>query len=110
MIPENSNEEIKALKNQVSMLLIALIVISGSLMVSLYRQTGMVAREIAQEEQAERNLQQIQANLTGIVNKLVAYGEKHQEFRPLLAKYGIAPVPGVPAGSPVGAVPAAPKK
>ena len=41
MIPENSNEEIAALKNQVFTLLIALIVISGTLTVFLYRQASV---------------------------------------------------------------------
>jgi hypothetical protein len=44
------------------------------------------------------------------VNEIVAYGEKHPEFKPVLAKYGIAPVPGIPAGAPAGAVPVPPKK
>jgi len=40
------------------------------------------------------------------VNALVNYGQAHPEFRPVLAKYGIAPVPGIPAGSPMGVAPA----
>jgi len=107
MIPENSNEEVNALKNQVFALLLALIVISGTLMVTLYRQTSMIGKEIAQQDQAEREIAQFQANMGGVVGKLLAYGDKHPEFRPLLAKYGFAPAAGVPAGSPV---PAAPKK
>ena len=111
MTPENTNEEINALKNQVFSLLIALIVISGTLTVTLFRQTSMASKEIAQGEQMEHNLQLVQANMNNFVNKLVAYGEKHPEFTSaVLKKYGIAPVPGVPAGSPAGAVPAAPKK
>jgi len=110
MIPENTNEEINALKNQVFALLIALIVISGTLTVTLFRQTSMASKEIAQGEQMEHNLQQVQANMSNFVAKLVAYGEKHPEFRPVLTKYGITPQPGAPAGSPAGAVPAAPKK
>jgi hypothetical protein len=111
MIPENSNEEINALKNQVFALLIALIVISGTLTVTLFRQTSMASKEIAQGEQMEHNLLQVQANMNSFVNKLVAYGEKHPEFTAaVLKKYGIAPVPGVPAGAPAGAIPAVPKK
>ncbi|MDR3458922.1 MAG: hypothetical protein P4N60_15845 [Verrucomicrobiae bacterium] len=106
MIPENSNEEINALKNQVFSLLIALIVISGTMMVTLYRQTSMAGKDIAQAEQAEHNLQQVQGNMNAFVNKLVAYGEKHPDFAAsVLKKYGIAPVPGIPAGSPAGAIP-----
>ena len=45
------------------------------------------------------------------VNALVNYGQAHPEFRPVLQKYGIAPVAGIPAGSPApAATPIAPKK
>ncbi|HEV2696184.1 MAG TPA: hypothetical protein VG347_25080 [Verrucomicrobiae bacterium] len=105
MIPENSNEEIAALKNQVFTLLIALIVISGTLTVFLYRQASVAGKDRAQAQQLGAVLNQNETAMASFVNKLVAYGEKHPEFRPVLAKYGIAPVPGIPAGAPAGAVP-----
>ena len=42
--------------------------------------------------------------MVNFVNSLVAYGQTHPEFRPVLLKYGITPPP---AGV---AVPAVPKK
>jgi hypothetical protein len=111
MIPENSNEEINALKNQVFTLLIALIVISGTLTVFLYRQTSLAGKDKAQAQQIAAALNQNELAMSAFVTRLVAYGEKHPEFAAqVLKKYGIAPVPGIPAGAPVGAVPVAPKK
>jgi hypothetical protein len=49
--------------------------------------------------------------MNNFVTQLVAYGEKHPDFVPVLRKYGVAPIPGIPAGTPANAVqPAAPKK
>jgi hypothetical protein len=106
----DSSPEIAALKRQVFTLLIALIVVSGTLMVYLYRQASLSKKDLdavrPQATQIITAFNQNQALMVNFVNQLVAYGEKHPDFVPVLAKYGIAPVPGVPAGSPA----AAPKK
>jgi type II secretory pathway component PulF len=101
----DNNDEIAALKNQVFTLLVALIVISGTLTVFLYRQTSLAGKDIAQGQQMASMLNQNEAAMIGFVNRLVAYGEKHPEFVPVLKKYGVAPVPSVPAGAPAGAAP-----
>ena len=108
MIPENNNAEITALKNQVFTLLVALIVVSGTLTVYLYRQVSLAGKDLAQGQQLSAVLGQNETAVSTFVNKLVAYGEKHPDFQPLLKKYGIAPVPGVPANAPAPAAP--PKK
>jgi hypothetical protein len=114
MNPESNpaNPEISALQRQVFALLVALIVVSGTLTVFLYRQASLAGKDIdAIKPQAQQMIgvfNQNQALMVDFVNQLVAYGEKHPEFRPVLAKYGIAPIPGIPAGSPAGATPAAP--
>jgi len=115
MLPDNNNDtsaEIAALKNQLFTLLIALIVVSGTFTVYLFRQTSIAGKELAQGQQLQAVMNQNEAAIMGFVNKLVAYGEKHPDFTAnVLKKYGIAPVAGVPASSPMGAAPApAPKK
>jgi hypothetical protein len=119
MNPEATNSdsatEIAALRRQVFTLLIALIVISGTLTVYLYRQASLAGKDInAIKPQAQQIIgvfNQNQTLMVNFVNQLVAYGEKHPDFVPVLKKYGIAPVPGIPAGSPANATPAAaPKK
>lgn len=101
MTPENNNSELTALKNQVFTLLIALIVVSGTLTVYLYRQVSLAGKDIAAGQQLTSVLNQNEAAVQTFVTRLVAYGQKHPEFVPVLKKYGIAPVPGVPANAPV---------
>ena len=109
MISENNaapNPEIAALKNQVFTLLMALIVVSGTLTIFLYRQSSLAGSDLAQARQLNVVVTQNETALMNFINSLVAYGEKHPDFLPVLKKYGITPQPGVPAG----AAPAAPKK
>ena len=107
----HTHDEIAALKNQVFTLLVALVVISGTLTVYLYRQVSVTRKDISQGLQLAGALNQNEQAMAGFVSRLVAYGEKHPDFTAqVLKKYGIAPIPGVPANAPAGAVPIAPKK
>ncbi len=109
MSTENNSSEISVLRNQVFVLLVALIVISGTLTVYLFRQASMAGKDLEQLKpqatQVINGFNQNQQLMVNFINQLVAYGQAHPDFKPVLAKYGIAPVPGVPAGAP-----AAPKK
>ena len=105
MTPDNNNGELAALKNQVFTLLVALIVVSGTLTVFLYRQVSLTGKDYEQAKQLSNALTQQENAIGNFVNHLVAYGEKHPDFVPVLKKYGIEPRPGIPAMAP-----AAPKK
>jgi hypothetical protein len=97
---ENINAELSTLKNQVFILLVALIVVSGTLTVGLYRQVSIAGKDMQQCQQilaSDGN----QALINNIVGQLVNYGEKHPDYLPVLKKYGITPS---------GTAPAAPKK
>ncbi len=112
MLPDNNandtSAEIAALKNQIFTLLVALIVVSGTLTVYLYRQVSTAGKDIAQGQQLTAVLNQNEAVVQNFVTRLVQYGEKHPDFaQQVLKKYGIEPRPGVPATAPA---PAAPKK
>lgn len=113
MTPD-TNSEISALRNQVFTLLVALIVVSGTLTVYLYRQASSTRKDLdALKPQAEQIIgafNQNQKLMVDFINQLVAYGQAHPEFKPVLAKYGITPTPGSPAGAPAAAAPALPKK
>ena len=108
-VPDHSRAELAALKNQVFTLLVALIVVSGTLTVYLYRQVSLTGKDIRlveeQGKQLAPMLNQNETAVSGFVNKLVAYGEKHPDFVPVLKKYGIEPRPGIPANATVGAAP-----
>jgi hypothetical protein len=104
-------EHCSALQRQIFSLLVALIVVSGTLTVYLYRQASITRKDYdaiaPQAQQIVAAYNQNQKLMIDFVNALVNYGQAHPEFRPVLAKYGIAPVPGIPAGAPA---PVAPKK
>jgi hypothetical protein len=102
-----ANPELAALKNQVFTLLMALIVVSGTLTIFLYRQSSLTGSDLAQAKQLNVMITQNETALNTFITQLVAYGEKHPDFVPVLKKYGIAPQPGVPAGA---VAPVAPKK
>lgn len=110
------SSDLAAIRSQLFTLLIALIVVSGTLTVYLYRQASIARKDFdaikPQADQVVNALGQNQAAVVSFVNEVVAYGQTHPEFVPVLARHGIAPVPGHPAGAaPVAPVtPAAPKK
>jgi hypothetical protein len=102
-------EQISSLQRQVFSLLIALIVVSGTITAYLYQQQRLANKDyIAIAPQAQQLVAAYNLNqklMIDFVNALVGYGQTHPDFRPVLAKYGIAPVAGVPAGAPASAVP-----
>ena len=96
----SDNAEIAALKNQVFVLLVALIVVSGTLTVYLYRQASVAGKDIVQDQKAEEQMH-LNANVIDtLVRRLVAYGEKHPDFVPVLKKNGIILTPGGPQSAP----------
>ena len=86
----DSNSEICVLKRQVFTLLVALVVVSGTLTVYLYRQASITGKDIAaiqpQAQQLIGAFNQNQSLMIGFVNQLVAYGQAHPDFRPVLMK------------------------
>ena len=103
--PANSSADIAALKNQVFTLLVALIVVSGTLTVYLYRQVSLAGKDLAQGQQLSAVLTRNETAVSDFVTQLVDYGQKHPDFVPVLKKYGIEPRPGIPATAPAGAAP-----
>jgi len=100
----DSNSELSALQRQVYSLLIALVVVSGTLTTYLYRQASITGKDVEairpQAQQIIGVFNQNQALVMNFVNQLVAYGQTHPDFRPILLKYGVN----------AAAVPVAPKK
>jgi hypothetical protein len=99
-------DQMVALRHQVFTLLLALVVVSGTLTVFLYRQASLTGKDIAaakpQVTQMLEAFKHDQQAMENFVKQLTAYGVTHPDFQPILKKYGIVPPP---AGSPV-----APKK
>jgi hypothetical protein len=95
MISNDSNAEMVALKNQVFTLLVALIVVSGTLTVYLYRQASLTNKDLIQAQQLSTVLTQKQASIEAFATQLANYGQRHPDFLPLLKKYGINPGAGM---------------
>ena len=107
MIPEeDKNDEITAIKNQLFFLLVALIVVSGTVTVTLYRQVSLANKDITQSQRLTSEITTNEVAFRNILNRLIAYGEKHPDYLPVLKKNGIIIQPS--NGAPV--APAAPRK
>ena len=96
-------DQIVALRHQVFTLLLALVVVSGTLTVYLYRQASITGKDVvAVKPQATKIIQEFSHNRVGMENfvkQLTAYGVTHSDFQPILKKYGI--VATQPAATPV---------
>lgn len=93
--PESGSEvaeQIAALRRLVFTLLLALIVVSGTLTVYLYRQQKLLRTDIAnvrpQALQIITTFKQNQPNLEHLIGQLVAYGNTHPDYqKTVLAHY-----------------------
>ena len=96
-------DQIVALRHQVFTLLLALVVVSGTLTVVLYRQAKLTGRDIEIiKPQATQIIAAFKRDLPAMENfvkQLTAYGVTHPDFQPILKKYGI--VATQPAATPV---------
>ena len=95
----DTTSEIAALRSQVFTLLVALIVVSGTLTVFLYRQSSLAGKDLLQAQQLTDNLAKNEAGVNNFAAQLVAYGQKNPDFAPVLKKYGLTGVPA-PAAAP----------
>ena len=80
--------------------LVALIVVSGTVTVYLYRQASLAGKDLSQGQQLATVLNQNEVAVQSFVTRLVAFGEKHPDFSAqVLKKYGIEPRAGIPANA-----------
>ena len=101
--PSNAeiSDQISALQRQVFTLLLALVVISGTLVAFLYYQSRQLSKNINNLRQVSQVYKQAQPAIQGFVSQIAVYGVSHPDFQPILNKYGIAPTNGVaPAAAP----------
>jgi hypothetical protein len=95
-------DQVVTLRHQVFTLLLALVVVSGTVTVYLYRQASLAGKDMAaikpQATQMIAAFKRDQPSMETFVKQLTAYGVTHPDFQPILKKYGIVPPP---AGAPV---------
>ncbi len=68
---QRHHAEIAALKNQIFTLLVALIVVSGTLTVYLYRQASMAGKDIGARPAVDRRFESERSRRANFVNRLV---------------------------------------
>ena len=97
-------DQFVALRHQVFTLLLALVVVSGTLTVYLYRQASVTGKDIAAiKPQATQIIKVFGENRVGMENfvkQLSAYGSTHPDFQPILIKYGIVEQPATAPAAP----------
>jgi hypothetical protein len=82
-------DQVAALQRQVFLLLLALIVVSGSLIVYLWFQSHEIDEAITVTQAQVQSYDKKLPAIKNFVGELVSYGNAHPEFRPVLVKYGI---------------------
>jgi hypothetical protein len=115
------NQPCACLQRQVTIMLLALVIISGTLFAFLWRQVRYARRDLeAMKQPATQIIQefnQSKPTMDAFVGKLAEYGRTHADFAPITKKYQLpmtaAPAPPQPAAASKPAAPApasAPKK
>lgn len=102
-------QQVAALQRQVFLLLMALIVVTATLVFYLYYQSRIESRDLAAMrpgavqmiDQYRRNALEIQT----FEKQLISYGQTHTSFQPILQQYGLIPSSAAPAH---GSAPTAP--
>ena len=87
--------QISCLQRQVTMLLLMLVVVSATLTAYLFYQSRILGKDLDNTKpQAMQIIQNYNNNVPQIqklVQQLVAYGQTHPDFQPILKNYGIIP-------------------
>jgi len=90
-------DQVVALQRQTFSLLLALIVVSGTVTVYLYQQASMQGKDLgAIRQPADQVINTFNQNRTGMQNfigQLNAYGQTHPDIEQLLIRNGFAAVP-----------------
>jgi len=85
--------QVAALQRQVFLLMLALIVVTGSLVVYLWFQSHEINKAIAGTRvQVQAQVQSYDKKLPAIKNFIIelnGYANAHPEFRPILVKYNV---------------------
>ena len=91
-VPDDLAGEVASLRRQISILLLALIVVSGTVATYLFYQSHALGNDLAGLEPQAREMIQTYdknaASLQKFVQDLVSYGQSHPDFQPVLKKCG----------------------
>ena len=84
-----------ALQRQITTLLVALIVLSGSFAIFVGWQVHLNRQQLEVVKQQVDQIMQQRAGLNNFIARLSDFARTHPDFIPVLAKYGVAPTNAV---------------
>lgn len=88
-------EKVALLERQSFSLLLALIVVSGTLTGYLYRQASILHKDIDANQQIINAVQDNRKGMSDFLNELGAFGQTHPDFeQQIMIKNGLVPPPG----------------
>lgn len=94
--PDELAGQVSSLQRQMTMLLLMLVVVSSTLTAYLFYQSRILGKDLdSTKPQAMQIIQNYNNNvpqMQKLVQELVAYGQAHPDFQPILRTYGIIPV------------------
>lgn len=112
--PDELAGQISSLQRQVTLLLIALFVISCTLTGFLFYQSRILGRDLEgtrpQAMQIVQSYNQKVPQMQKLVEDLTAYGKTHLDFQPILRTYGLIPASTNAASTNAAPTNAAPRK
>lgn len=92
-VPDDLPGQVALLRRQITTLLLVLIVISGTFTVFMWYQSHITGKAIGalqpQAVQITKVFEQNRPTMDKLVRQLIVYGQSHQDFQPVLRKYGI---------------------
>ena len=94
--PNDADKRIASLENQVTILLLALVVMAAPLAYYFYRQAADAGKEYESVSRVLTTYNQNQANIQKMVSQLAVFGQTHRDIQPVLEHFGV-PVAGATA-------------
>jgi len=91
--PDELAGQISSLQRQVTLLLLALVVVSSTVTAYLFYQMHILGKDLdgtrSQATQIIQNYNKNVPQMQKLVQELTAYGQTHPDFQPILVNYGI---------------------
>ncbi len=90
---ESDTDRLAGIERQMFTLLLALVILSGTLAVYLYRQSSIVSSDLQAIKPGAMQLidamKREKPGMDQFVLKLVEFGKTHPDFKPIVDKYGL---------------------
>jgi len=110
---EDMKQQCACLQRQITTLLLALVIVSGTLTVFLWRQARYARRDLESTKAPIENSRKNKAAMDAFIARIAEFGRTHPDFAPIMTKYRIPMPTGAPpatATAPAPATTAPPKK